>query len=72
MTEYGHDVVDGAAGVDRGVGPGGDYLSDCVADNDYCDVACGFVEVAAEVVCCAKSAIDRIKQRSRMTGREGR
>jgi len=38
--------VDCAMGVDGVVGPGMDDFSYCVADYDFCDLACWIVEVA--------------------------
>ena len=50
MTEYSHDGVDRLVGIDRGVGPCGDNLLDCVVDDDTGDLACWFVQVAREVI----------------------
>jgi hypothetical protein len=43
-------TVDCAVGVDVVVGPGGDDLSYCVADNYFCDLAGGVIQVATEAV----------------------
>lgn len=47
VTETLSDAVDCAVGVDIVVGPGGDDLSYCVADDDLCDLPGGVVQVAA-------------------------
>jgi hypothetical protein len=50
MTEDGHNVVYCGVGVDGGIGPRGDHLLDCMADDDNGDVAGGLIEIAGKVI----------------------